>query len=290
MSNDEQSIYTAPESDTTHASADNLMSAYVGPKRAEYYAARFQKIEEGQSISWHWPAFFISSAWFLYRKMWLNALLYWIGLPVALTIMQLVLTALVSPELGSIAYFALYAIIAFIVVPLFANKLYYDHVSAKVDKINQTGLSNEQKAEELARKGGTSIIAYFLILIPLIGILAAIAIPAYQDYTIRAQVSEGLAVSGGAKAAVTAYVRDTDSWPADNAAAGLDNPSQISGNYVQAVAVDDGDVVITYGREAHTLIQTSTLVLTPERTGDGLVQWSCYSDEIEPKWLPAACR
>ncbi len=289
MSTEDQSIYSAPDSDTSVASSDNLMAAYVGPKRAEYYAARFQNIENGQSLSWHWPAFFISSAWFLYRKMWLMALGYWIGLPVALTVIQLILTSLVSPAAGSIAYFVLYLVIAFMLVPMFANKLYYDHVSAKVQKINQTGLSYEQKSEELARKGGTSIIAYFLILIPLIGILAAIAIPAYQDYTIRAQVSEGLSLSQGAKSAVVEYVQNNPDWPVDNAAVGLPDAAEINGNYVQSVAVEQGDIVITYGGQANSLIQSSELVLTANAI-DGVLEWGCYSDDIERKWLPAACR
>ncbi|MDJ0918888.1 MAG: pilin [Woeseiaceae bacterium] len=289
MSTEEQSIYSAPDSDTSVASSDNLMAAYVGPKRAEYYAARFRNVENGQSVSWHWPAFFISSAWFLYRKMWLMALGYWIGLPVALTVIQLILTSLVSAEAGSIAYFVPYLIIAFVLVPMYANKLYYNHVSAKVQKINQTDLSYEQKSEELARKGGTSIVAYFLILIPLIGFLAAIAIPAYQDYTIRAQVSEGLSLAEGVKSAVVEYVENNQDWPADNEAAGLSDPSQISGSFVQSVAIEDGNVVITYGGQASSLIQSSELVLTATADG-GVIEWSCYSDEIEAKWLPAACR
>ena len=128
------------------------------------------------------------------------------------------------------------------------------------------------------------------ILIAIIGILAAIAIPAYQDYTIRAQVSEGLNLSGGAKAAVTEYYMDTDSLPADNDSAGLSPASRIAGKYVMSVAVHNGTIVVTYGNDAHQIIQNQTLVLEPGASSVGTVEWTCRSPSIAPKHLPAMCR
>src|SRR5210317_1747821 len=74
-----------------------------------------------------------------------------------------------------------------------------------------------------------------MIVVAIIGILAAIAIPAYQDYTIRAQVSEGLNLSSGAKAAVTEYYMDRGSYPTDNVLAGLSTAASIDGKYVVSV-------------------------------------------------------
>ncbi|MCH6548628.1 MAG: pilin, partial [Proteobacteria bacterium] len=69
-----------------------------------------------------------------------------------------------------------------------------------------------------------------MIVVAIIGILAAIAIPAYQDYTVRAQVSEGLNLGGGAKTAVTEYFQDRGAWPVNNTEAGLDaTPTNIKG-------------------------------------------------------------
>ena len=71
-----------------------------------------------------------------------------------------------------------------------------------------------------------------MIVVAIIGILAAIAIPAYQDYTIRAQVSEGLNLSAGAKAAVTEFFQDQGAFPANNVEAGIETPGNILGKYV----------------------------------------------------------
>ena len=129
-----------------------------------------------------------------------------------------------------------------------------------------------------------------MIVVAIIGILAAIAIPAYQDYTIRAQVAEGLNLSGGAKAAVSEFRMDRGTWPSDNTAAGIaTTPTDINGKYVTQVAVAQGIITATYGADAHAIITGDTLILSPiAQTGS--VEWVCRSATIADKHLPAACR
>ena len=131
-----------------------------------------------------------------------------------------------------------------------------------------------------------------MIVVAIIGILAAIAIPAYQDYTIRAQVSEGLNLSGGAKAAVTEYFQDRGLLPVDNSTAGLALAADIQGKYVLNVTVSAGIIDVQYGKSAHQTISGQSIQLTPDTTAAGSVQWVCASAgaSIADKHLPAACR
>ncbi|EMS2405189.1 pilin, partial [Neisseria gonorrhoeae] len=90
------------------------------------------------------------------------------------------------------------------------------------------------------QKGFTLI--ELMIVIAIVGILAAVALPAYQDYTARAQVSEAILLAEGQKSAVTEYYLNNGIWPADNGAAGVASSSSIKGKYVQKVEVNNGVV------------------------------------------------
>ena len=124
------------------------------------------------------------------------------------------------------------------------------------------------------QKGFTLI--ELMIVVAIIGILAAIAIPAYQDYTIRAQVSEGMNLAAAAKAAVAESFLNRGRAPANRTAAGMSvNNTDTSGKYVTAVAVTNGAIVITYGNDANAVINGATLGLTPYETPDLSVAWKC---------------
>jgi len=131
-----------------------------------------------------------------------------------------------------------------------------------------------------------------MIVVAIIGILAAIAIPAYQDYTIRAQVSEGLSLSSGGKAAVAEFYQDSGVFPANNTEAGLEASANIRGKYVTQVQVGnaDGVLTVTYGFDANANIAGATLTLSAtDRTGS--IEWACANGAgLQPKWLPSACR
>lgn len=135
-----------------------------------------------------------------------------------------------------------------------------------------------------------------MIVIAILGILLAIAIPAYQDYTIRARVAEGLQLASTAKLAVTETRATQADWPNNNAEAAYYTPPSTS--YVGSVDVGTAGV-ITIAYSSHATLASAagrTLLLTPTYAG-GAVSWDCNGNrgigsagDLPGKYLPSSCR
>jgi type IV pilus assembly protein PilA len=131
-----------------------------------------------------------------------------------------------------------------------------------------------------------------MIVVAIIAILAALAIPAYQDYLIRAQVSEGMVLAGGAKAAVWDYVSNTGTYPSSNQSAGLSTATSITGAYVSSVDVTNGKIKVLYaGPKANSAITGSAnyLLLSPVSNAGSII-WTCTPSTLAAKYLPTTCR
>ena len=132
-----------------------------------------------------------------------------------------------------------------------------------------------------------------MIVVAIIGILAAIAIPQYAEYTNRAKVSEGLNLAAGAKTAVAEYYSSVGSWPVDNTGAGLAASNQIKGNNVTDVAVGAaGIITITYAALSANVCgsATPTAILTPADSGGGSVTWDGKGGTLGDRCRPANLR
>ena len=140
------------------------------------------------------------------------------------------------------------------------------------------------------QKGFTLI--ELMIVIAIIGILAAIAIPAYQDYTVRSKVSEGLNLAGAAKLAVSEVYDSLGTMPATQASYGLPQAGSISGTYVSSVGVANGLITITYTAAVGGTPSQAGNVITvqPNTSSGGSVQWDCTGGNILTKYRPANCR
>jgi type IV pilus assembly protein PilA len=131
-----------------------------------------------------------------------------------------------------------------------------------------------------------------MIVVAIIAILAAIAIPAYQNYLIRTQVTEGMSLAEGAKTGVWDFASNTGRFPPSNQSAGLTKAASIVGNYVSQVDVTGGRITVTFGGGANEAIKASgrdTLVLSPW-TKAGTILWTCKPSTVSPKYLPSSCR
>jgi len=156
---------------------------------------------------------------------------------------------------------------------------------------------------------------FLLAFIPFFGLIAAIAIPAYQDYTVRSQVSEGLMIARDFKGEVELFVEETGRWPADLAEAGLEADAERSvdsSRYLEGIDISNGTITLTYGKGANRVMQRKRLSLRPYVDENGAVLWLCgraaeppdaYFDledggtesdrgitSLPDKHLPSACR
>jgi type IV pilus assembly protein PilA len=139
------------------------------------------------------------------------------------------------------------------------------------------------------QKGFTLI--ELMIVVAIIGILAAIALPAYQDYTVRSQVTEGLSLAGAAKMAVAETYASTGAFPPDNATAGLAAANTIIGKYVTSVTVSGlGIITIVYSPKVGTNMSGKTITLTP-KDNVGSISWICSVGVATlNKYVPSECR
>ena len=140
------------------------------------------------------------------------------------------------------------------------------------------------------QKGFTLI--ELMIVVAIIGILAAIAIPAYQDYIARSQASEALNLAGGVKATVAdIYSNEGVFTNADSGSLGLPTAASVTGKYVASVGVTDGVITATMNATGVANgLGGDTIILSPDASSGGSIEWVCTGGTMDDKFRPANCR
>ncbi|MGA2655321.1 MAG: pilin [Gammaproteobacteria bacterium] len=140
----------------------------------------------------------------------------------------------------------------------------------------------------MRRQKGFTLIE-LMIIVAIIAILAAIAIPAYNDFTTRSKVSEGMSLASTAQLAILEYYVMTGVWPENNTAAGLAEADEIAGEYVQSVTVNENKISVLFKPDAGKGLANHSIIF--EATdAQGAMTWNCSSEDIVGAFLPQNCR
>jgi hypothetical protein len=253
----------------------------VVAKRWQYYAPRFERFARGEEASWNWAAFVATLAWLRYRKLYAWSWAYFfVSTPFLLAVSLMVVLGgddcerALDPAPSSVVGLTVlpFLFLQWILSPLVANRLYFNHVRARIRKTaGATGT-------------GGYIGALALQALMLIGVLVAVG--GYANYFYRSMADEGVLQAGAAKASLQEYVNEHRRLPAR-----IDEMTgKVSSKYVDRIVLEpDGSIRVIFGDKARKLSGHS-VSFVPEIKDGRIVDWVCRSNDLPDQCLPSSCR
>ncbi len=278
---------------TRPESLEPYYKAIIGPRNQDYYLRHFARFDaKGHAgPSWHWPAFFVTFWWLLYRKLWLYALIYFF-LPYAASFVIGVVYVVAGDYADAVVGLLslLYLVAILLLPPVYANALYYSYCRRRIRDARAASAETDKQLAVLSATGGASNVAIVVIAIiagvALIGILAATSIPAYQEYVTRARVASAVAAGDAAAEKVGRYYQEHQAMPGSLAEAGFDTQLPPSIGKIDFNA-QTGAVIITM---AGAPIEGESVLLEPMVEENNQVSWKCVSQDMPEQYLPHQCQ
>jgi len=272
------------EDDPNVLTDEQAWAAMVGDNNTAYYMTRFARQSGGGSGGWHWPGMLVTWYWMLYRKMWLPALVYFFVPGIVIGILNAMMPRAALPL--TLAWW-----VALFVVPgLMANGWYYAHCRDKIRDVRARGGSRVQMLARLESAGGTSgvvaIVVAIFVLVAGIGILAAVALPAYQTYTLKAKVADAMALGADVAAAVGRQYEQNGTLPTDVDRLVAQAPHQ--SRFVSGVDVDSTTGTVTVRVDVNQRYLGS-FKLVPSADNAHHLGWTCTTEDLA-RYVPASCR
>lgn len=261
--------------------------AILGPVNQDYYLDMFAGFDrdEAVSLTWHWPAFFASFFWLLYRKMWRDALIYFLAPCLLMPLLGLIGgTFLVT--LG----YMLYTIGIVFWLPMYANALYYKHCKKQIATVSASSGDLQQQLGELSARGGAVNAARMgvvaLVSVVVLGMLATFAIPAYQGYTVKSRTAKAYAMGELAASKVSDFYMSHRAIPTSLSETGFSEPIP---SYIRVIGMSPRNGAVTVMMDG-PVVGGKSFTLEPSLGEGGQLNWSCMSEQIIEQYLPQQCR
>jgi len=261
----------------------------IGPGHQAFYLKHFARFDDGgrARMSWHWPAFFATSIWLLYRKMWACAAVYLVAQYIVMASSEFVQRV----AGGNIAFIAegAWLLATFIVPPLFANALYHRHCKNKIDKARGASDDMQRQLVDLAARGGTSAAAAYavsaLLIVFVLGVATAIFVSAYRGHTLKEQLVSDVGFGMRAAQSIGRYYTSNHQFPESLYQTGFREhmPDTIATFHNDAASGVIRMSLLYSNREV------GSLLLVPSVEEGDRVSWHCVSEDLDEELLPEPC-